>query len=109
MFGLIFKKFIGLLTGLVNTSNHTKCVSLSNQKCITQPTLTNLHPNQYSQELRFAVKLDRCVGSCNTLNDISNKECVPNKTDDLNINVSNMITGKNESKTLTKHISCEYK
>ena len=23
----------------------------------------------------FAVKLDRCVGSCNTLNDLSNKEC----------------------------------
>ena len=34
MFGLI-KKYIGLLTGLVNGSNHTKCVSLSNQKCMT--------------------------------------------------------------------------
>ena len=34
MFGLI-KKNIGLLTGLVNGSNHTKCVSLGNQKCMT--------------------------------------------------------------------------
>ena len=33
MFGLIKKIFIGLLTGLVNASNHTKCVLLSNQKC----------------------------------------------------------------------------
>ena len=41
------------------------------------------------------VKLDRCVGSCNTLNDLSNKVCVANKTD-LNIDVFNMITGKNE-------------
>ena len=32
MFGLIKKIFIGLLTGLVNGSTHTKCVSLSNQK-----------------------------------------------------------------------------
>ena len=39
MFGLIKKIFIGLSTGLVNGSNHTKCVSLSNQKCMTQPTL----------------------------------------------------------------------
>ena len=39
MFVFIKKIFIGLLTGLVNGSNHTKCVSLSNQKCITQPTL----------------------------------------------------------------------
>ena len=35
----------GLLTSLVNASNHTKCFSLSNQKCTTQPTIINLHPN----------------------------------------------------------------
>ena len=77
-----------------------------------QPTLINLHPNEYSQELHyypFSVKLDRCVGSCNTLNDLSNKVCVPNKTEDLNLSVFNMITGKNESKTLTKLISCNCK
>ena len=39
IFGLIKKIFIGLLTGLVNRSNHTKCVLLSNQKCMIQPTL----------------------------------------------------------------------
>ena len=67
MFGLIKKIFIGLLTGLVNGSNHTKCVSFSNQNCMTQSTLINLHPNEYSQEFHyypFAVKLDRCIGSC---------------------------------------------
>ena len=30
-------------------------------------------------------------------------------TEDLNLSVFNMITGINESKTLTKHVSCEYK
>ena len=50
MIGLIKKMFIKLLTGLVNTSNHTRCVSLTNRKCITQPTLINLHPNEYIQE-----------------------------------------------------------
>ena len=112
MFRLIKKIFIGLLTGIVNGSNHTKCVLLSNQKCMIQPTLINLHPNEYNQEFHyypFAVKLDRCVGSCNTLNNLSNKVCVPNKTEDLNLSVFNMITGINESKTLTKDISCECK
>ena len=33
MFEFIKKIFIGLLTSTVSTSNHTKCVSLSNQKC----------------------------------------------------------------------------
>ena len=46
---------------------------------------------------------------CNTLNDLSNKACVPNKTEDLNLSLFNMITGINESKTLIKHISCESK
>ena len=55
------------------------------------------------------VKLDRRVGSCNTINDLSNEICIPNKTEDLNLSVFNMITGINESKTSTKHISCEYK
>ena len=34
MFGLIKNIFIGLLNGLVNGSNHTKCVLLSNQECM---------------------------------------------------------------------------
>ena len=51
------------------------------------------------------VNLDRCVQSCNTLNDLSNKVCVPNKTEYLNLNVFNLIAGVNELKILTKHIS----
>ena len=43
MFGLIKKIFKGLLINIVHVSNHTKFVSLSNQKCMTQPTLINLH------------------------------------------------------------------
>ena len=31
---------------------------------------------------------------CNTLNDLSNRVCVPNKTEILNIHVFNMITEK---------------
>ena len=49
------------------------------------------------------------MGSCNTLNDLSNKVCGPSKTEDLNLRVFNMITGINESKILTKHVSCKCK
>ena len=71
-----------------------------------------MNPNEYSQELPcypFAVKLDKCVGSCNTLNGLSYKVCVPNKTEDLNLTVFSIMKGINESKKLTKHISCESK
>ena len=95
MFRLIEKIFKELTISIINVSNHIKCVSLSNQKCMTQPAPINLHPNEHSQEFHyypFAVKV-----------------CVPDKTEDLNLSVFNMITRINELKTLTKHISCECK
>ena len=45
IFELIKKIFIGLLTGIVSASNHSKCVLFSNQKCMIQPTFVNLYPN----------------------------------------------------------------
>ena len=63
---------MGLLNSIVNGSNDMKCLSLSNRKCLNQPTLTDVHLNEYSQEFHyypFSVKFDRCVGACNTLND----------------------------------------
>ena len=97
---------MGLLIGMINASNRTKCVSLSNQKFEIHPTLINLYPNEYNQEFKyhpFAVKLDMCIGSCDTLNDLPDKLCAPNKID-LNVSVFNIITGINGLKTLTKHI-----
>ena len=98
--------FIGWLTGLLNASKHKKYVSLRQNP---QHTLINLHPNEYTQGLcyyPFVFNLDRCVGSFNTLNDLSNKVCNPNKTKNLNLSLSKIITGINEFETLRKHISC---
>ena len=57
----------------------------------------------------FGVQLDRCVGSYNILNRLSNTVCVQNKTEDSNLNACNMITRISELKTLTKVISSESK
>ena len=67
MFGFIKKISIGLLANIVSVSSHTKCVCWSDQKCTTEPTIINLHCNEYTQKLNycpFAVNLGRCVGSC---------------------------------------------
>ena len=99
--------FIALLTNIVNLFNHAKCVLLSNQKCTIEPTVINLRLNEYSQEFHyypFTVKLDRSVGRCNTLNDLSNKMCVSSKTEDLNLSVFNIITRINESKAYIMHM-----
>ena len=94
----MFRLIKEILISIVNASDHTKCVSLSNQKCMTQTTLINLHPNKQSQKFHsspFAFKLDRYFGSCDTLNDLSNKVFVPIKTEDLNLIMLNIISGIN--------------
>ena len=51
------------------------------------------------------VSLDRSNGSWNSLDDLSRKLCVPNKTEDVFI----LITKTIGSKTLQKHISYDCK
>ena len=51
------------------------------------PFYTSIAWTKHNRELTYypvAVKLEKCVGSCNTLNDLSNRVWVPNKTEDLN-------------------------
>ena len=75
MFEIITKMFIIVLSNIVNASNRAKCGLLNNQKYEIQPTLIDLHPNEYTQDFHyypFEVKQDRCIGSFNTLNDLSN-------------------------------------
>ena len=56
------------------------------------------------------VNLDGCNnGSCKSLDDPFGIICVPNRTEDLNLEVFNTVTRINEWKTLRKHISCKCK
>ena len=90
MFGFVKKMFFRLLISIVSASNRTKRVSLSYQKCMSQPSHIYLHPNEYSQELRyypFAVNLDTCAGSCNTLDEVSSIVCVLDETEDLHLHI----------------------
>ena len=52
------------------------------------------------------ISLDECNGSCNVL---SPEIWVQKVTKKINIKVFNMVTNNNESKAMTKYISCECK
>ena len=45
--------FTRLLISSANPSDHSKCISLNNQKCMIQPTFINLNPIEYSQEFHY--------------------------------------------------------
>ena len=55
------------------------------------------------------ISLDKYSKSCNSVDDLCKKICVPSKTKDVNVKVFNMITNRNEDKTLEKQISCDFK
>ena len=80
--------------------DHTKCISLNNQKWIAQPSLINLDPNEYIEGTihfhTFAINLDRCVRSRNYFNDLPNRLCVSNKTENVNASAFSIITGINK-------------
>ena len=71
-----------------------------------QLTIIKLHPNEYIQGLHyypFVVNLGRCTESCNTLDDLLNREWVPNKRERLNLNVFDIIIEINKWEILAEH------
>ena len=72
MFALVKKMFIILLTSIVNASNHTKYVLLSNQKCEIQPThpATRRRSDIVTTSLCTSQRRRRYVSN-ETLNDVS--------------------------------------
>ena len=109
MFRLIKQVFIVLLSFSSSLARvaivRTKCLSLNEELCMVRPIFIDLK----TVELKcypFMISLEKYNGSCNVL---SLKICVPNETKDVNVEAFNMITNKNEAKTIAKHISCDCK
>ena len=50
------------------------------------------------------INSDKCNGCCKTLTETCGQICVPNKTENSNLSVFNLIARKIESKTLTHNI-----
>ena len=103
MFSFIKQVFLVLLS--FSSSLATKCVSLNDEPCIARPTLLDLNPVEIKY-YSFRISLDKCTGSCNVL---SPKISIPKESKDINFKAFNMITKKNEAKTMRKHISCDCK
>ena len=51
--------------------------------------------------------MDRCDGSSNIVDNPFGRICVPNKTEDVNLRILNMIKGINKSTTPIKRVLCE--
>lgn len=61
-------RFSGSLGCITKVSDRTKYISINNEPSLARHTLTNLNPNELHY-YPFMVSLERCSGSCNTLDD----------------------------------------
>ena len=103
-------KIISLLISLfgIIKTKALECVSVVNQKCMPRPKILDV--NEGVGEALFYlynVKLNKCSGSCNTLDNSTEKLCVPNVIKGLNMKVYNFLTILNETRNVLWHESCK--
>ena len=53
----------------------------------------------------FSVKLNRCNGNCNNINDPYARICVPDIVKNLNVKVFNLMSRINETRSIKWHVS----
>ena len=88
--------------------NALECVSVVNQKCKPRPKILNV--NEGVGEALFYpynVQVNKCSGSCNTLDNPMKKLCVPNVIKRVTMQVYNFLTMLNETRNVLWHESCK--
>ena len=94
-----------LFSSLPN-ANSLKCVSLKNKECKIRSEIVNINSNN-PMFYPFSVKINKCSGNCNNINDQYAKICVPDVIQDLNVKVFNLMSRNNETKYIKWHETCK--
>ena len=85
-----------------------ECVSVINRECMPRPKILDV--NEGVGEALFYpynVLVNKCCGSCNTLDDPMAKLCVPNIVKRVNIKVYNFLMRLNKTRNVLWHESCK--
>ena len=77
--------------------NALKCVSMNNQECKVRPEIININSNE-PLFYPYSVKISKCSGSCNNINDPYAKLCVSYACKIMNVKVFNLISRTNETR-----------
>ena len=95
MFRFIKKVFVVSMS--IFGCNALKFVSMNNQDCKVRPEIININSNEPSF-YPYSVKISKCSGSCNNINDPYAKLCVPDVAKNMNVKVLNLISRTNETR-----------
>ena len=94
MLGFIKKCFFTAMTFInfnLSNVNSLECVSIYNQECKIKTEIIDLNTNK-PMFYPYSIKVNKCEGSCNTINDPYAKTCVPDEIKNTNVKVFNLMS-----------------
>ena len=81
---------------------------MKNQECKTKPQVINLNCNN-PIFYQFSIKINKCSGNCNNINDPYAKICVPDIIKNLNVEVFNLMSTTTETRFIEWYEKCKNK
>ena len=111
MFRFIKKVFVVAMTFFnfnLSNSNSLECVSINNQDCKIRLEIINVNTNEPMFYL-YSININKCKGSCSTINDPYAKICVPDTIKNINVKVFNLMSRINEKRHTEWHKTCKCK
>ena len=79
--------------------NILNVISLNNQECRAILEIINMNTKK-PLFYPYSIKINRCSGSCNDINDPYAKLCVPDVVEGINVKVFNLISRTNKTSYL---------
>ena len=93
MFGFIKKVFfkeMAFFSFNTLSVNSVECVSVNNQECKIRRKVTDINNNE-TVFYPLSIKVNKCSGSWNNVNDPYAKLCVPDLFKNINVKVFNLM------------------
>ena len=87
----------------VSNVNPLKCVSIDNQECKIRPEIVNVNSDEPTF-YPYSVKISKCSGSWNNINNPYAKSCVPDVVKNINLKVFSLMSRTNEINENTNEI-----
>ena len=85
-----------------------ECVSVVHQKCMSRPIILDINEGVGEALFYpFNVLVNKCSGSCNTLDGPMTKMCVADIIRNFNMKVYNFLMRLNETRNVLQHESCK--
>ena len=108
MFKFVKQIFISTMIffGSLSNINPLKRISIKNQECKVRPEIVDINSNN-PIFYPFSIKINKCSGNCNNINDPYARICVPDIVKNLNVKVFNLMSRTNETKFIKWHESCK--